>query len=710
MQQKLFSDFEDKNKAGEKEFHLGNRLVLTLKGNDLRKVHLHRNGEFLKSADLSNAIEKKLFIIEAVKLGAIKSRLASALEMSRQTIDNYLDIKELLGYKGLIRGYTLSDNKIPKGQREKDLENTNHVPTNIMEQLILMRREEKEKGIKAKEELENQQQKFSFEFGYNEKAKSVATGDQPFSEEHDWGKSRYAGVFVYLITLISKWRWLQLVMGYFGDRYHIFIVFLLMSAQNIRSIERLKNIRSREAGIVLGIKKIGSKPKVWEWFYKAAEMRVSLSLKADYFCYQIYGGLVSLWLWFADGHLLPYSGKEKAHYSYNTQRRMPVPGQTNMVTCDTDGRIVNFSIQEGKGNLSGHIVDFAKEWKEKIPGGPVMVFDREGSGVKYFSRLVREKIAFVTWEKNIDATKLKALDDVLFIENLEFNGKNYRFFEGEKSFVYKPKEGDEKEHAFTLRRIYIWNSTSRRRTCGLAWTGEKNISAQDCMKAILSRWGASENTFKHIQERHPLHYHPGFSMVESEKQDIANPAVKEKARLIARAKSKLNKLYKKLMNAKTVLNKDGSIRKNSVKEQVKMKVAEQESRLEALQEEKKSLPKRVDVSSLEDYKTFKRMDNEGKNLFDFVTSSVWNARKLMVEWLRPLFNCENEVVDLFYAITYCHGWVKSSKSVVIVRLEPMEQAKRRAAQEQLCRKLTSLGASLPNGKHLIVEVGESPIK
>jgi len=34
----------------------------------------------------------------------------------------------------------------------------------------------------------------------------------------------------------------------------------------------------------------------------------------------------------------------------------------------------------------------------------------------------------------------------------------------------------------------------------------------------------------------------------------------------------------------------------------------------------------------------------------------------------------------------------------------------RAAQEQLCRKLTAFGAQTPTGKRLIVEVGESPLK
>ncbi len=56
-------------------------------------------------------------------------------------------------------------------------------------------------------------------------------------------------------------------------------------------------------------------------------------------------------------------------------------------------------------------------------------------------------------------------------------------------------------------------------------------------------------------------------------------------------------------------------------------------------------------SDLEDYQSIQRVDDEGKYLFDFMTASVWNARKL-----------------------------------------------------------TILGARTPTGKWLVVEVGEEPMK
>ncbi len=76
--------------------------------------------------------------------------------------------------------------------------------------------------------------------------------------------------------------------------------------------------------------------------------------------------------------------------------------------------------------------------------------------------------------------------------------------------------------------------------------------------------------------------------------------------------------------------------------------------------------------------------------------------------LEPYYQNKNEIVDLFYAITNSQGWIKTTKNAVTVRIEPLQQAGHRAAQKQLCKKLTAMGAQIPSGKFLVVEVGESP--
>jgi len=701
QQDQLFSSVNDKPKN---QFELGKGLILEVKENYPQTAILSQNGIVIKRCKLADKTAKKLLVIEALEHGAMKSRLASALQMSRQTIDNYQGTVKHFGLDGLVKGYDPSVSKSVRVQREKHAQHNKRIPGNRARQLEQIRREKRQ----AREEQKHEQS--VFKFGYEDSAILVEAENQPFSEQHDWEPSRYAGVATYLIALITEWKWLQLVMGYFGSAFKIFMVFLLMAARNIRSIENLKNVRHREAGIVLGLRQLASKPKLWQWFYNVSDKGRSISLVSDYFRYQISSGLVGLQFWFSDGHLLPYTGKQPVHYSYNTQRRMPVPGQTSMVTCDQHGRIVGFEIHEGKGNLKQYILNLGKTWNDDLPCSAVMVFDREGSANSNYSKLVLAGIPFVAWQKNINTEQLSGIEDSKFDKPFEFNGKSYKVFEDEKVITCDTVEDTEiGQHCFKLRHIFIWNQSSKRKTCALAWSGDTNLSTIDCARAILHRWGASENTFKHTKERHPLHYHPGFKLVESDRQEIKNPAVKQKQDQIKTIKKDLKKLYKKLSKAKEVLNKDGSPRENSVRERIKKNIDNYEAELDKLNGEKKALPEKVDPTTLEDYKSIKKIDNEGKNLFDFVTVSVWNARKMMVSWLRSFYSQDNEVVDLFYAIADCHGWIKSTKTEVIVRLEPLQQHSRRMAQEELCRKLTNMGAQMPNGKWIKIEVGESPI-
>ncbi len=81
----------------------------------------------------------------------------------------------------------------------------------------------------------------------------------------------------------------------------------------------------------------------------------------------------------------------------------------------------------------------------------------------------------------------------------------------------------------------------------------------------------------------------------------------------------------------------------------------------------------------------------------------------MTEWIQEIYCNKNEYIDLFYALTRYHGWIQSDSEKVTVRLEPLEQPSSRTAQEQLCRKLSSLKAKTPTGKLLSIEVGSTPL-
>ena len=384
-QYSLFSDAESEREKNR--FAIGHGLVLEMGERYPQSVLLFVQGVMVRKVDLSDRIRKKLFILEALELGAQKSRLAKALSISRQTIDNYQGVMKQFGLEGLVQGYSLADSKSKVRQRKIHSGNNRRIAGNRSKQLAEIRQ-------KTKDQRENQRRQLPFSFGYDTDALAVDVEEQPFCEEHEWEATRYAGVFVYLVALVTKWQWLQLVMGHFSCSYKVFMIFLLMTAQEINSIEQVKNVRSREAGKLLGIRRLPSKPKIWQCFYSASDKGLSFPLLSDYFRYQIKVGLVGLYLWFTDGHLLPYTGKEPFHYSYNTQRGMAVPGRTNMVTCDSRVRIIDFEIQEGKGNMKAYILSLWEKWRSDLPACPIMVFDREGYDAGFFSTLVSGGIPF----------------------------------------------------------------------------------------------------------------------------------------------------------------------------------------------------------------------------------------------------------------------------------------------------------------------------
>ena len=354
-------------------FDIGKKYQLSISdGGEKNIVQLYHFGSYVKQVDFNDKVQKRLFITELVELGTNQTKLADVLSISRQSVHNYVEAKKNFGLEGLIHNYKSSDSSDRYEQRQ--MHKDDFQTGNTAKKLAELRKEKKEE--------ENRDLNLIFAFEEDGNVETIPPSEQPYSREHKWEATRCAGIMLYLIVLTASWRWFELVIGLYGRAYKIFTVFLLMVARNIRSIEQLKNVRLDEAGAILGIKRIPTKTQVWEWFYYASTKMRSRVLLFNYFLYQLRAGLVSIWAWFTDGHLLPYSGKEKVYHSFNTQRQMPMPGRTNIVTCDISGRIVDFEIQEGKGDLKERIKRIVGKRKGVLANVPVMVIDREGYGIK----------------------------------------------------------------------------------------------------------------------------------------------------------------------------------------------------------------------------------------------------------------------------------------------------------------------------------------
>jgi hypothetical protein len=591
--------------------------------------------------NLRDKAARRLLVVELIQHGVNQTRLAEALNLSGQTLHNYRESYKEFGVHGLLHGY--SPRRSKDEERQRHLHEHKRRPGSKARELEALRRAKREQaksGAQAQLPWEGEVAQpashvleepaieetlgAALSMAPSLAQPSAAAGsERPYGQAHGWQASRYAGVFPILLVLVSQWQWLHRLMGLFGNGWRLFMVFALMAVRNIRSLEQLKHERREEAGRLLGFGRLPCLDTLWGWFYSVAKRRRAGTLLEEFFADQLQRGLLGTDVWFTDGHLLPYTGEHKVHASYHPQRRMPTAGQTNLVTCDGRGRIVCFEIQEGKGDLRARILALGTYAREQSLGVlPVQLFDREGDGLGFFSALVGQQTPFVTWEKNADRQRLLAFEEPRFTHALRLNGTDYRLLEESKACVYSPQsDGEEGEaipaHRFDLRRVVVWNLRTDHRTSVLCWDAGLGLSPEAIAAAILSRWGASENTFKHLQDRHPYHYHPGFELVESTRQDILNPEIKALEQRIQAIKTQLNRRYKQHAKSKPSTNKDGTARANSKQQRIAEDIAAREAELAQLRDDRTNLPKRVDVAGLADYRSFKAIDNEGKNLFDF---------------------------------------------------------------------------------------------
>ena len=73
------------------------------KTSDKDIVHLYKNGIFIKAQPLRPVIDKRLFVVDLVeRQGVNRTKLASSLGISRQSINNWVDTYRKNGSTGLV--------------------------------------------------------------------------------------------------------------------------------------------------------------------------------------------------------------------------------------------------------------------------------------------------------------------------------------------------------------------------------------------------------------------------------------------------------------------------------------------------------------------------------------------------------------------------------------------------------------------------------
>ena len=703
-QQPLFPGQNDKN---DKRISIGNGFAIEWV--TARMITVYRYGIPCKYVEIKADIDKRRLVVELVVEGGVtKSKIAEALNVSRQSIDNWIDSFKKAGFEGLVNSYKGSrrkgraDNfeKLPIGNKARQLEDERRLEREARhkQQLtidLLIHKREAEDKIKEIEE-----------FRSNASAEDLNANDKKidipdmFKDTYDFRENRHAGSFLYWAIFQHYFNFMEQCGSIYG-RYSILIyLFAMMLINKIGSVEQLKTIYKREFGNLIGIKQLFCIPTIWKIIHYVCKLQRSGLLIKGFFKYQAKNGLVSLYWLYIDGHFIPYYGKESVHKGFYTQRDQMMPGQTEMFVNDCHGRIVYFEIQEGKGDLKEMMRRMSNQWSAYMGNThPLIIADRESWGVEHF--LSMKGYRFVTWEKFSTKEELYSISDDDFGTVFYANNKEYQAYEDKKTY------SDNRNNSIELRRIVIWNKAAGKRVACV--TQDEQEDTTTIAGAMLGRWGCSENAFKHMGERFEMHYNPVIDASdESKNQTIANPEINRLQKIIAQLKKGLSKIERDLGRLPLTTKKDGSLRRSKRREKFQKKQVELKEELTEAEKELKICPARVNLEDVKHGKTFKELDTEGKNLWDLAESLVWNSRKKLIQILKEYLPNQRDLIPVLEAVTKSRGWIKSTKEVIEVRLEPLETGRFKAAQIQLCRALNEKEIRLSNGKRLLYDVGQEP--
>ena len=662
---------------------IGKSLAIK-KTSDKNIVHLYKNGSFVKVQKLYPAVERRLFVVDLVeRQGATMTKLASSLGITRQSIKNWVDSYHKYGSTGLVNNTKDSWKKNPKrftGNKVLDLQ-----------------QERKE----ARQELKKQELTINFEPEAQVEEKYCGPANALYNEEFDYQENRYSGSMLYLSMIIGNFGFLKHLSSLIGNYLWVPLMFLMMHVNKIFSTEQLKTVYRKEFGQILGLKALPHLSKVREEIWGLVNLKQATEGVAKFIKLQIIKGVVSIWRIFLDGHLVPYSGKEKVHKAHSTQRDMMMPGQTEFFAHDSSGNIVYFDIQEGKGDIVESLRQISLRVKPYNGGTPpLVVVDRELWGVEVFLSLKGHR--FVTWEKNCDKAKLRKLGNICFTGKLTLNEKNYILFEEDKTY----RSADKK--SIKLRRI-ISRNTGTGETFAIV-TNDKSENTETIANSMLNRWGCSENGFKHMGARTNMHYNPAWNIgAESQKQEICNPGYIDLKKKLKEKKSDLVKIQKELGKKELKLKKNGAPRRSTVRDNWIKKRGELEEEIRQINQEISECPERIDIRQT-GKKTFKVIDTEAKKWWNISEMIFWNSRKKLAKLLYAYLPDYRDLLPVLDAITRSRGWIKSSKDTIVVRLEPLETPRFRDAQIQLCRYLNDQKIKLPNGKLLQYDVAENPFR
>lgn len=346
-------------------------------------------------------------------------------------------------------------------------------------------------------------------------------------------------------------------------------------------------------------------------------------------------------VFYIDGHFMPYFGKEKILYGYNSLRRIAMKGRSSYVVNSESGRPVFQILSDNFDNFKDNIEKMVRFLKELGCGKDMLlVFDRGGFGEEFF-KSIYQKTLFVCWSKGKTSPprKGKWVKIIRYIESNIYGEK--------KSEILEVKEEVIEDEEFKLRKFFVKKGDK----ISAAVTNDLNRPLKELVMILTRRWGAQENVFKELKKIGYDNIHSYWNeeyskdiLLESEidiKRDMVNPefkfAVDERKKLKIRLKDLRAKIGKHSLMGKNIDKPTKRI------DNLMSEIEEIEKGIESINERIKYLPEKILRFDYVKENSILKLCSEKKEYFDLMKFISYNVRRDIADIVGPIYKDNRDI-------------------------------------------------------------------
>ncbi len=437
-------------------------------------------------------------------------------------------------------------------------------------------------------------------------------------------------------------RYLKLPKGFYSA-LHIVLVLGFMALARIRRPEGLRQVPPGEFGKVIGLDRVPEVRTLREKVHQMAKTGDPSGWRKELARSWMEGDPEAAGYLYADAHIRVYHGDQaKLPRRYVSRERLCLRGPRDYWINDRLGRpffVVSKAVTNGLADTLRQ--DIVPELLALVPGQPseaelaadpnrhrfVMVFDREGATQSLLGQLWRQRIAAITYRKNVK--DLWSESDFLEQEVPVVTGGSTRMRLARRETELGT--GKDRVPVIEIRRL-----TSSGHQTAIITTG-RTLGSLTVASHMFARW-CQGNYFAYLRQHYDIDglIEYGAESIPGTTEGV-NPSWRGLEKSVRQTRQKVRKHQADL--ARAALTEGNDIQQNA--ESLEALPAVQ-AELEALCAQRKATPRKVTIESLPEADRPSQLRPLSQRLSDAVKRVAYRAETAMVALLRRHLKKEDD--------------------------------------------------------------------